>query len=179
MTVHTPRRAARVLLLDAADRVLLFACFDPARPEHRYWLTPGGGLEPGESPAAGAARELAEETGLRLAPAELGEPVRRETIRFPFAGVRYQQEQDFFLARVSSWEVDTAGFNAVERASVTGHRWWSADELAATTERYYPADLPALLRQVLTAPSAVPGRAAPPAVRGSAGVGPEAGGTPC
>jgi 8-oxo-dGTP diphosphatase len=29
------------------------------------WYTPGGGLEPGEEPAAGAARELLEETGLR------------------------------------------------------------------------------------------------------------------
>jgi 8-oxo-dGTP pyrophosphatase MutT (NUDIX family) len=32
------------------------------------WVQPGGHLDPGEDPAAGAARELAEETGLRLAP---------------------------------------------------------------------------------------------------------------
>jgi ADP-ribose pyrophosphatase YjhB (NUDIX family) len=30
------------------------------------WSTPGGGLEPGESPAAAAERELLEETGLSL-----------------------------------------------------------------------------------------------------------------
>ncbi|WP_320065250.1 NUDIX hydrolase [Micromonospora sp. RTGN7] len=171
MTVHTPRRAARVLLVDAAGRVLLFAGSDPARPAHRYWFTPGGGLEAGESPAAGAARELAEETGLRLAPAELGEPVWQETIRFPFNGVQYQQEQEFFLVRVRSWEVETAGFDAIERASVTGHRWWPPDELTATTERYYPDDLPALLRRVLAAPPAGP---ADPA-----GAGLDDGGTPC
>ncbi|RGC69997.1 RNA pyrophosphohydrolase [Micromonospora sp. MW-13] len=177
MTVYTHRRAARVLLVDAAGRVLLLAGSDPARPEHRYWFTPGGGLEPGESPAAGAARELAEETGLRLAPAELGEPVWRETIRFPFDGRQYQQEQEFFLVRVPSWQVDTAGFDAVERASVFGHRWWPADELAATTERYYPADLPALLGRVLAVwPDAPP----PPAgSAGSAGGVPTAGGTSC
>ncbi|WDZ87446.1 NUDIX hydrolase [Micromonospora cathayae] len=149
MTVHTPRRAARVLLVDAAGRVLLFHGVDPARPDFRYWLTPGGGLDAGEEPAAGAARELAEETGLRLTPAELGTPVWRETVEFPFAGVWYRQEQEFFLVRITAWEVDTTGFNDIERASVTGHRWWPPEELATTTERYYPVDLPAVLTRVL------------------------------
>ncbi|WBC14518.1 NUDIX hydrolase [Micromonospora sp. WMMA1998] len=150
MTVYTPRRAARVLLVDASDRVLLFQGSDPARPDHRYWFTPGGGLDPGETPAEGAARELAEETGLRLAPAELGAPVWADIVEFPFDGVWYRQEQEFFLARVSGWEVDTAGFDAVERASVHGHRWWTVGELTATADRYYPPDLPDRLGRVLT-----------------------------
>ncbi|MEU1886276.1 NUDIX domain-containing protein [Micromonospora sp. WMMD987] len=150
MTDFHPRRAARVLLVDASGRVLLFAGFDPARPGHRYWFTPGGGLEPdGESPAAGAARELAEETGLRLTPAELGAPVHSETIEFPFNGVWYRQEQEFFVVRVPTWQVDTAGFDDIERASVTGHHWWSVAELADTDERCYPVDLAALLTRVL------------------------------
>lgn len=149
-----------MLLVDASGRVLLFAGTDPARPGHRYWFTPGGGLAPGESAAAGAARELAEETGLRLTPAELGATVRYETIEFPFDGVWYRQEQEFFVVRVPAWEVDTAGFDEIERASVTGHRWWSAAELADTAERCYPADLSALLARVLDGDAAtvpVPG----------------------
>ncbi|MEU7752020.1 NUDIX domain-containing protein [Micromonospora sp. NPDC049171] len=146
--VYTPRRAARVLLVDAAGQVLLFQGFDPARPEHRYWFTPGGGLNPGEAPAVGAARELAEETGLRLDPAELGEPVWSDTTEFPFDGVWYRQVQDFFLLRVGSWQVDTAGFDDIEQRSITGHRWWLPDDLAASGERFYPAELPALLNRL-------------------------------
>jgi ADP-ribose pyrophosphatase YjhB (NUDIX family) len=154
MTLPTPRRAARVLLVEATGRVLLFAGTDPARPEHRYWFTPGGGLTDGETAAAGAVRELAEETGLRLSPDELGPPVFQETVEFPFDGVSYRQEQEFFLVRVASWEVDTAGFDEIERGSITGYRWWSIDELAGTTDRYYPTELPAVLSRVLGGGSA-------------------------
>ncbi|TML29501.1 MAG: NUDIX domain-containing protein, partial [Actinobacteria bacterium] len=63
MTEAIPRRASRVLVVDEAGRVLLFHGFDPARPEHGYWFTVGGGLDPGESAVQGAVRELFEETG--------------------------------------------------------------------------------------------------------------------
>jgi len=145
----TPRRAARILLVDGADRLLLFHGFDPARPAHRYWFTAGGGLEPDEPAAEGAVRELAEETGLRLTASELGEPVWRDVTEYPFDGRRYRQEQDFFLVRVSAWEVRTDGFEQVERESIDGHRWWTIEELESTAERFYPDDLPALLRRLL------------------------------
>ncbi|MEQ4302344.1 NUDIX domain-containing protein [Plantactinospora sp. B6F1] len=149
MTVFTARQAARVLLVDAGGRVLLFHGCDPARPLHRYWFTPGGGLDPDETPAAGAARELAEETGLRLRPAEFGEPIWQEITEFSFDGRWYRQEQHFFVVRVSAWVVDTAGFDAVERETIDLHRWWSIDELDRATERIYPTDLPELLRRAL------------------------------
>jgi 8-oxo-dGTP pyrophosphatase MutT (NUDIX family) len=143
-----PRRAGRVLLIDDRRRVLLFHGFDPARPHHAYWITPGGGLDDGESIPECAARELFEETGLRRAPSELGPAVWHEVEEFPFDGQRYRQYQEFFLVRVPSWEVDTTGFSELERNSVDGHRWWSADELAATADRYYPENLADLVREV-------------------------------
>lgn len=127
----------------------MFRGFDPARPTHRYWFTPGGGLDADESPVTGAVRELAEETGLRLSADQLRGPVWREVTEFPFAGRWYRQEQDFFLARVPAWEVDTRGFDEVEQGSIDGHRWWTLAELERTTERFYPADLPAVLRGAL------------------------------
>ncbi|MCU1693532.1 MAG: hydrolase [Frankiales bacterium] len=143
------RQAARVLLLDAQDRVLLFLGLDPEEPERgRWWITPGGGLDPGESAAQGAARELAEETGLVVDPVSLGAPVHARTAEFVFAGQAYRQVEDFFLVRVDAHDVDTAGFTALEVAAVLEHRWWSAQELRATDEVVYPADLLVVLARV-------------------------------
>jgi 8-oxo-dGTP pyrophosphatase MutT (NUDIX family) len=148
-TEPIPRKAARVLLIDASDRVLLFRGLDPARPEHRYWFTVGGGLDEGETAAEGAARELREETGLEIEAGTLIGPVWREFTEFPFDGQWYRQEQEFFLCRVPQWTVSTAGFNEIENESIDGHRWWSLPELETTSERYYPRDLPVLLRRML------------------------------
>jgi len=143
------RRAARVLLIDAAERTLLLHGGDPARPEEHWWFTPGGGLAKDETPAQGAARELHEETGLKVAPEDLGEPVHHETTEFSYNNRQYRQAQHFFLLRVPQWQVDTAGFDAEEQRSITEHRWWSTPELAASTEQIFPAGLAELVRRVL------------------------------
>ena len=142
MTTSTARTAARVLLIDGQSRVLLFRGGDPAAPEAgTWWFTPGGGLDPGETHAEAAARELREETGLLVDPAALGEPVLEHEVEFSFAGTRYAQAQQFFLARVDAHDVDTSGFSPLELAAVVEHRWWTLTDLAGTTETVYPEDL--------------------------------------
>jgi 8-oxo-dGTP pyrophosphatase MutT (NUDIX family) len=148
------RRAARVLLVDRADRTLLLRGSDPARPGLRWWFTPGGGLEDTETPAEGAARELFEETGLRVDAARLGDPIWHQVTEFSYDNRHYRQDQDFFLGRVDEWQVDTAGFDAEEKLSIDAHRWWSAEELDAADETVYPEGLAGLLRRAV----AVPGR---------------------
>ncbi len=146
MTVPVARRAARVLLLDADDRVLLFRGGDPMAPERgTWWLTPGGGLDEGETHAQGAARELFEETGLRLDPDVLGDPVLHREVDFEFEGVRYCQAEQFFLARIDAHAVDTRGFTPLELRSVVEHRWWPREPLRATADTVYPEGLVELL----------------------------------
>ncbi|MET7393887.1 NUDIX domain-containing protein [Dactylosporangium sp. NPDC005572] len=142
------RRAARVLLIDPAGRVLLLHGWDPARPDHRYWFTVGGGLEDGETLLDAAVREVFEETGLRVEPADLTGPVRTDVVRFPFDGQWYTQEQAFFVVRTLEFEVDLTHLGEYEVGCIDVGRWWSADELRETSERYYPGDLVALLREV-------------------------------
>jgi 8-oxo-dGTP pyrophosphatase MutT (NUDIX family) len=136
----TPRLAARVLLLDGRSRVLLFCSADPQGA--RMWFPTGGGVEPGEDLRTAGARELFEETGLTVDPADLVGPIWRRAARFVFTGVQYDQTEVFFVARApADFHLDTRGFTPVETASITGHAWFSADDLLTCTDTVYPREL--------------------------------------
>lgn len=146
MTAPLARRAARVLLVDADGRVLLFRGHDPARPAAgSWWFTVGGGLDDGESTRQAAARELREETGLSMAAEALGGVVLERVAEFALAGTAYRQSEEFFLARVDRHDVVTDGFTSFEETFVLGHRWWSREDLRTTAEAVYPEGLADLL----------------------------------
>jgi len=130
------RRSARVLVLDAADRLLLVQSGE-------VWLLPGGGIEEGEEAAEAAARELREETGLTVATEELY-PVAYTAGYADEGWASGLFRDDFFLHRVTSHEVDPSGLTEFERRHYRGHHWWTQAELAATGETMYPAGLAAL-----------------------------------
>lgn len=149
MTVPLTRHAARVLLVDGAGRVLLFLGCDPDLPDGgRWWITPGGGLDEGETHREGAVREVLEETGLVLHPDELSDVVLERQVEFRFAGTLYAQHEQFFLARVGAHEVDTAGFSPLERRFVLDHRWWTLEDLRATEDLVFPEGLADLVARL-------------------------------
>ena len=58
-------------------------------------------------------------------------------------------KERFFLAHTDRTEADTSGLDERERSWTRGHRWWSADEIAASTERFEPHDLGTRLKALL------------------------------
>jgi 8-oxo-dGTP pyrophosphatase MutT (NUDIX family) len=145
MTVPLERRAARVLLVDPSGRILLQNCCDPADPSQRWWVTTGGGVDEGESPEQAAVRELVEETGLRVAPSELGAVVHRRTSDFTIGGQAYLQREDFFLVHTDAFDAAPTVHSDFELMTVLGTRWWSREELRMTGERVYPQELAEVL----------------------------------
>ena len=144
----TPRAAARVILLDRHDRVFLMRFIAVERDEGFVWISPGGGLKDGESHEQAAVRELGEEIGLR--DVALGPCLWLRTHVFRFAGTLYEQRERYYLCRIESHDLgDHLNEDEAERQSITDHRWWSIDEIEASTEFFAPGDLGRLLRSIL------------------------------
>jgi 8-oxo-dGTP pyrophosphatase MutT (NUDIX family) len=141
------RDAARIVLIDTAGRVLLQEVEGWAKPGS-IWITPGGGLEPGESFEEAAVREVREEVG--HPGVELGPCIWTRRHSFTFLGKPIRQSERFFLARTEPFEVDASGLDDLELEVVKGHRWWTLDEIAAAPpEVFAPHGFAALLEPLL------------------------------
>lgn len=118
--VHFANLAAGVIVLDDAERVLLVG-------QHRYaldawsWEIPEGGVPTGETPLAGAQRELAEETGVQAED-------WRELARVHLSNSVSDELAILFLATGL-----THGVAAPEGTEALEVRWLPFDEVLAMT----------------------------------------------
>jgi 8-oxo-dGTP diphosphatase len=143
------RPSSRLLVIDPLERILLF------RFEHtqgslagqQFWATPGGALDPGESYARAACRELLEETGLMVDDPGPEVSQRIATFQMP-DGEMVRADERFFLVRVDALEISTERWTDLERGVMAAHRWWSAAELLSTAEQVWPDDLTDILVRI-------------------------------
>ena len=141
------RATARVLVLDESDAVLLFLTYGVSHDVAPRWITPGGGVEPGEDFRAAGERELFEETGHR---AVLGEPFR--VVELPVERRWHPYDIGhwaWFAHRAPRFEPSDAGWMDDEREDIVTWRWWTLEELEQERPEVEPADLLELTRKAL------------------------------
>jgi 8-oxo-dGTP diphosphatase len=134
MTVLPERQSARLLILDPADRLLLFRYHDAHRAP--FWATVGGMVQPGETLEQTAARELREETGFTD---PIGRLVRERDEVFQAGDVPLSRWHEFYFeVRTPGGPVVTTGWTDEERRTIRASRWWTLAELQTTDEPVLP-----------------------------------------
>jgi 8-oxo-dGTP pyrophosphatase MutT (NUDIX family) len=148
--------AAHVLVIDPQERVLLLhgRGLGPAG----YWVLPGGGVEPGETPVQAAIREVWQETGLRLSESDVAGPIESGEVAFSFGNVDYRQQQHYFATWVGGLDPVTTSVGRfdpaepdVDSRGLLSFNWWSLDQLRAyqSSDMLAPPDLAQILQSHL------------------------------
>ncbi|MET8942431.1 bifunctional GNAT family N-acetyltransferase/NUDIX hydrolase [Streptomyces sp. NPDC004542] len=140
--LRTPRRAARIAVLDPEGSVFLFRYDNPEVGVH--WALPGGGLEPDETPREGALRELREETG--WSDLDTGPLLCTWEHDFTRFDVPVRQHEHIYVTHGPRREPTGPGLAAAHAQDgiLTG-RWWSRRELAQEAEPVWPPGLARML----------------------------------
>lgn len=150
------RDVVRVVVQDARGHVLLFRTREFTMPElGEWWELPGGGIDAGETYVETAVRELREETGIRVAPDQVGPPTWRRTASFRYRTARRLQHEVVVAVRLD--EVGPAVDGALrldyEKEDYIDFSWWPVEDIVTSAERFYPGRLPEFLPDLLAGKS--------------------------
>ncbi|WP_167546267.1 NUDIX hydrolase [Streptomyces zinciresistens] len=143
MTAVPVREAARVIVLDDDQRVLLLR-YDE---NDGFWATPGGAVTRGETYAAAAVRELGEELGVAKEAVTVEAQLAQRSREHMVGGRTIRQVERYFPARLTAGDINPD--RATQRDNIRDHRWWPLDELRATRETVYPRGLAAVVEKFL------------------------------
>ena len=135
--------------MDPDGAILLFMTAAPDSSGYARWITPGGGVDPGENHLEAAFRELYEETGRSFS--RLEGPVWTYDFAVSFDQADHDRGYaEYFFARSERFEPVSQFWTAEEHVDVTAWSWLNADQIERASEPYEPEYLPHLVRELFS-----------------------------
>ena len=142
------RKSSRALLLNKRNQLFLFRyTFDFFAEKESIWITPGGGLDDGESFEDALKRELFEELGIRLS--ELAPYVFYRTPLYELKnGEAVRSEERFYLVNCDDETFSYDGWSESETKRMTVGKWWSIEEIKKSEEKFFSEDIIGILERL-------------------------------
>lgn len=133
--------------MDDVGAVLLFLTQAPDSSGFHRWITPGGGVDPGETHHQAAVRELREETGREFEVPE--EPIWRYEFSVSFDQADHDRGYaEYFFVQTKRFEPLSEFWTPEEHIDVVDWGWFSATELHSRATPHEPAHLATLVAQL-------------------------------
>ncbi|MFM5905030.1 MAG: NUDIX hydrolase [Micrococcales bacterium] len=144
------RETARAFVINSRGQILLIKThWDPGTGLPPRWLTPGGGIDNGETTVQAARREIWEELGLDLDPVVFSEEPEKLEFKIDWADSRFETGiAYFFTVNVNDdFQPNNQNWTNDEHRDVLELRWWDATAILESTERFGPPGLVELIRR--------------------------------
>ena len=135
------RKSSRAIILNNNHEIFLFQYnFDYFENGNVVWITPGGGLEEGESFEMALKRELFEELGIQL-----NQCYKQIYYRNPIYSLKNgklaQCEERFFLVYLEGKEFSYNNWTESENKRMLYGKWWSIEEIQQSDDEFFSSDI--------------------------------------
>ncbi|MBV1904706.1 MAG: NUDIX domain-containing protein [Pseudomonadales bacterium] len=131
------RQAVRGLLITEDHKILLLKVRSPVNGAS-IWMTPGGGIENGETDHQALTREIWEETGLRLT--QTGKFVFERNFSYRGSNGRFSQFEKYFLVFLREFTPTMQNNPAEREVSIfQDYRWWDINQISSSEDTFAPS----------------------------------------